>query len=348
MVFSGSGLEPSTARFRRTVRGNRLKAALQAFVAAVLVSGMIPERAVSAPTVALYRGGSDFPFYGTDGCRPNNYTVIANYGAHKAEIDSELQQMYKDGQRSIGLTMWFMHGGHGSTMDSSTGDLAPEGKANLRNLLATVKSVGFEHVKFNFAPEGDNYPFSGGSEWPNWRDDMYQEDLNVLKTVHAILAASGLPYVIQLGSLPAPRLGMTIRFYARLWRDYAALYGKQDTVGFAISTHGSKDNWPQIMPMLYGDNFPDLIGVSLVEQAADKAVSVSRWMTQFGLAEKPWVIVESLYNDPQEASELARVLPALHIRLEYSLQWPLSRARACGATDVPFPAQFDAYEAAGF
>jgi hypothetical protein len=289
---------------------NPVVAALTLLLAVGGHSSVIAEQ---TPTVAMFRGGSDYPFYTANGCSAGKYTVIPNYVTQKATIDSELKEMYASGQRSIGLTMWYMHGAHGAVTNSIGGNLDPATRAGLQSLLATLKTIGFENLKFNLAPVGESYPWQRGVEWPEWREDIYQEDLSFIKNVRAVVAASDLRYVIQLGGFPPPQGPLSVRFSQRLWRDYVGAFGVSDTVGFGIPTHGQSSGSWAIMPALYGGTPPGIIGLSVVENAPAKMDALYQWLQSIGFANRPW-----------------------------------SRARPCGDVDVPYPSQFDAYLQQGF
>src|SRR5277367_4242837 len=100
-------------------------------------------------------GGSDYAWYHLDPpCSREPYGVVYNYDTASATIDSQLQQMYSNGQRRLRIPIYFARGiSSGTIMDSTGGNLAPQFQSNLANLLAAIKAAGFEEVEVGFFPQ---------------------------------------------------------------------------------------------------------------------------------------------------------------------------------------------------
>jgi hypothetical protein len=332
---------------RRFETFHKLKIAV---AAALCLLGTISSVAYGdAPTVADAHGGSNYTFYHLDNCSRNGSGVIPNYDTQKALIDAQLQTMYRNGQRSIGLNLFFMHGGKNVVLDSTGGDIAPKYKQNLAALLATIKKIGFENVLIKFAPQGMNHPWNSGHEWPEWHEDMYQEHLSLIKNLHPIFVASGVHYMIDLlgEAIPASNQPMLLRYTRRLWADYTRAFGNQDTVGFSIIPKVRPDRIAQI-PEVYGGNPPPVLDMHLYDDAYTNFVSAHERLKAEGYGDIPWIIAETYYNDPQNADELSRAVRRTGQKVLFLLQWPLTRANACREVDVPAPLEFDQYLNNGF
>ena len=302
-----------------------------------------------AQTLATYRGGSNFVFYALDNCNREPFAVIPNYDEKKAIIDGILAQMYRNGQRSVSINLFFMHGGHNSLMDSTGGDVDEKYKRNLKDFIASAKSIGFQNLMVRFGPQGENRPWRNGSSWPEWREDLYQEHLGLIKSLHPIIAQSGMKYLIDLFSegIPTANQPMMLRYSQRLWKDYTSLYGKLDTAGISIIPLPSQDRFAQL-PAVYGDNPPLFMNIHFYADAFDTASFAQRRLRSLGYGDTPWIIGEAHYNDAEEAQDLGRFIAQTRQKVVYLLQWPETKARTCRDVDVGSPVNFEQYSNAGF
>jgi hypothetical protein len=302
---------------------------------------------------AAYPGGSDYNSYTIENCNGNHYGVISNYNQAKDIIDRQLKQMYANGQRRLGLYIFFGHGLKSPPLvDSSAADLDAQYKANLAALLASMKSIGFQEVLIDFGPQGPNFIWHHGHEWPEWQEDLYQEHLKVIIAVRAIVAASGLRYRLDLSNegIPAWNQPLSMRYSARLWQDYVSRFGKSDTVGFSIIPNPRQARIDNML-RVYGGNPPDVIDIHVYFDAARVVADAGNRLGRLGLGTRPWIIGEALYNDSREADELAAALPQYGVRLLYLLQWPLSRSEPCRGQNPGYdavPIEFAAYHSLGF
>ncbi len=79
-------------------------------------------------------GGSNYGwYYLAPPCNREPYGVVYNYNTATATIDSQLQQMYNNGQRRLRIPIYHARGiNSGTIMDSTGGTLAPQFLSNLK------------------------------------------------------------------------------------------------------------------------------------------------------------------------------------------------------------------------
>jgi hypothetical protein len=258
--------------------------------------------------------------------------------------------MYANGQRRLRLVIFYGHGlNTGTTMDSSGGNFAPRYRANLAALLAEIKSIGYAGVDFSFGAQGPNSPWQGRGEWPQWREDMYEEHWHLIQNLRPIFVASGLPYHIDLlgEAIPTATQPMYLRYTRRMWAQYTQTYGKNDTVGFSIIPAIRPDRIAQ-MPEIFGSNPPPVFDLHMYHDAYSLFTSAHERLLRLGYGKIPWIIGETYYNDAEDAKEFVRAIRDTGQKVLYIYQWPLTRERRCRDVDVPAPLQFDEYIERGF
>lgn len=175
--------------------------------------------------------------------------------------------------------------------------------------------------------------------------DWYQQNWGFLRSVRAIVAASGIPYWMDLQN---ESLTFGSRDYARrLWRDYTQAFGASDTVGFSIIPDPANI---ALIPDIYQGHLPPVMDVHIYGSSpygdpGQTLRGVSGDLARQGFG-GPLIIGEEFYNDATEAQSLAAVLPGLGRQVLFSIQWPLARG-GVGPQNV-IPLEFSAYHAAGF
>jgi hypothetical protein len=319
-----------------------------------LLLGLVLPNGISvnaAATVAEARGGSNYAWSDMDGCSRSKFGVVAFYDKQKARVDKQLSQMYRNGQRRLAVDIFFMHGGASEVADSTGGNLDQRYTDNLAAYLRAVKNAGFEEILIKFLPQGPNNVFYQNHEWPEWREDLYNEHFSVIKNLRPIVMASRLRYRLDLYSeaIPTRMQPMFLRFTQRLWADYTAEFGKSDTVGFAIIPNIRQDRFATI-PAVYGNNVPEVLDLHFYRDAYSIFINAHNRLVQIGYGNLPWIIGEAYYDDGGEADELVRAIRDTGQPVVYLLQWPLSRANEndCPGVDIAPPTQFDQYIGRGF
>lgn len=301
-------------------------------------------------------GGSDYAWYQLSGCTREPYGVIYNYNTATAFINSQLQQMYNAGQRRIKIPIYFGHGlNTGTVMDSAGGNLHPQFRMNLTNLLAEIKSIGFQEADIGMYPVGENVVLNNMTNWSTWNEALFQETWNLIYNLRPIFVASGIPYKIDLlnESIPSKYLknyGVSLEFDQRLWNDYVYTFGKSDTVGFSIIP--TSDRLAEVANV-YGTSsfgnqgYPNVYDLHIYANANIAVINANQVFNSQG-HNPPWIIGESFYNDAQESSELISGIQATHHPITALYQWPLTRRVVCSDVDTASPTSFSNYGNRGF
>jgi hypothetical protein len=297
--------------------------------------------AAAAP--ADFVGGSDFTSYRIDVCRREPYGVIANYGLAHDAIDHEIRMMYANGQRRLRIPIFFSHGiNDGTVIDSSQGVIAPNVRANLADLLASIKHSGFEEVEVGFFPVHDNSP----SLWAAWHETLYRENYAIIAALRPIIVRSGMPYRLDLlnEGIPAPTQPVVMQYVERLWSDYTANFGSDDSVGFSVIPSAARLSQ---IEAVYRGVLPKAFDLHPYDNAGSILANADAEFARMGLGEIPWIIGEAYYDDGKEAQEIADMAMRTRHRILFLTQWPLSRNRHCKDVDVT-PLEFMHYRSRGF
>lgn len=305
-----------------------------------------------AAAAANSAGGSNYNFFHLDGCDREPYGVLKNFHTHEETITEQLTAMHENGQERLIIGIFHHRGPEsGTVMNSEGGDIDPQYKENLANLLATAKEIGYEEVEVAMHVLGVNSP----NDWDSWNEDLYQENRQLIENIRPIVAESGIHYRLNLGNelTPAPNQPFTLEYTQRLWADYTAAHGREDTVGFSVI--GMRPERIASIPEMYGDNPPYLFDFHFYgEDGADEYqqfVSAHDQMRDMGY-DQGWIVGEVYYNDPEAASNISRAIADTGQEVYWLTQWPLTRERTCddegGHVDVAPPNDFDAFRDAGF
>jgi hypothetical protein len=232
----------------------------------------------------------------------------------------------------------------GTILESETGDLYPQYRVNLANLLTSIRNHGFTEVEVGFFPLFCNSFSSRGGVW---NEDLYQENWNLIVNLHGILVGSGLTYRIDLYNEAVPQsvdiLGR--QYTQRLWSDYNTVYSPADTVGFSLN--GGADSADRVSQMryIYSGIYPPVFDVHIYgvdgfsEYDAFKRIHDA--LAVWGVS-RPLIIGETTYNDNTSGDLLRKAIDDTQHSVSWLAQWPVSRNGGCDVTVVP--SQFEAYQ----
>jgi hypothetical protein len=299
-----------------------------------------------APSPAV-SGGSNYDFYYLDGCYRQPYQVVAAFNKAPTIIAYQLAGMKRTGQNRLSIGVYHHHGADdGTALDSTGGRLSPQDQQNLAGLLADVKAAGFAEITVALHPSDDNDPRS----WSSWQDGLYQENWQLIQSLHPIIAAAGLPFHLDLGSELTASTGesLVLRYDQQLWQAYTAEFGRADTVGFSIygMDHGQVLN----LGKMYGATQPSMLDIHIYGDEYDEFVYNDKQLRQLGFTGQSVIIGEAYYNDKEAATGFARAARATGRQIYYLTQWPKTRAgnTECSRVDVAPPTDYAEYAAAGF
>jgi len=297
-------------------------------------------------------GGSDYGwYYLAPPCNREPYGVVYNYDTATATINQQLQQMYDNGQRRLRIPIYHGRGiNSGTVMDSTGGNLAPQFRTNLTNLLAAIEAAGFVELEVSFNPEGENDP----TKWSTFSADYYQENWSLIQNLHPIIAGAGIPYHIDLSNegIPPPGYGAFLQYSQELWNDYVSTFGSSDTIGFSIIADAAHVSQVSTVygPSAYGNSgAPQRFDVHIYDETGASFNTAFSGLNAQGYQGVPWVIGEAYYNDAAEASSLRQAIDSTGQTVLYLTQWPVTSDLAC-STDVNVapPTDFSNYQAQKF
>jgi hypothetical protein len=297
-------------------------------------------------------GGSDYAWYHLDPpCSREPYGVVYNYNTASATINSQLAQMYSNGQRRLRIPIYFARGiNSGTIMDSTGGNLASQFQANLAGLLAAIKAAGFEEIEVGFFPQSANNPV----EWSTFSDDYFQENWSLIQNLRPIVVRSGIPYHLDLMNegIPPPGYAPMLQYDQMLWNDYVSMFGSADTVGFSIiadSAHAGQVS-EVYGPSSYGNGgSPQLFDVHIYDETGASFATAFSSLTAQGYQGVPWIIGEAFYNDAIEAAALHQEVTSTGQTVLYLTEWPVTSDRTCSPdVNVAPPVDFSNYQAQDF
>lgn len=321
----------------------------QALIKTACAVGAIASTVVALPSFATPTGGSDYGWYQVTNCNREPYGVIANYNTASATINQQLATMIANGQRRLRIPIYFGHGiNSGTVMDSTGGNLSPQNRQNLTNLLAAIKNAGFAEIEVGFFPVG---AMNDPTSWSQYNETYYQENWNLIYNLHSIIASAGILYRIDLQNEGAPTTGQTalLQYDQHLWNDYNFVFGKNDTVGVSIIPEQNRlQNLPAVYgPSQYGSHgAPYLFDLHFYDHTTTNFINTYNIMhgNYPGIG---WILGEAFYNDPVQADTLNQSIAQTGQTIFYLTQWPLTYQRSCADVDV-VPLDFSNYLSRGF
>jgi len=325
--------------------------------AAVGAAGLVGWPAGSsqaATTGSQARGGSNYCWYGIDGCDLEPYGVIKSFNNAPDVIRSQLAAMRAAGQSRLRVPI--IHRSRpdtGTVMQSTGGDFSAQNRQNLTDLLSAIVDAGFVEIQVTFMPIGENAPWT-----EEWKPDLYLENLNLIRNLRPIIAGAGIQYRIDLcnEAVPTSEQKVLLDYTQRLWDAYTDDFGKGDTCGFSIIANTNRISH---IPQVYGNNPPYLFDFhfyrpSVVYTEGDMFTAAHQQMNQYGYTNQGWTISETYYDDATAARTLRQAIDSTGRTVFYLMQWPVLAPRVdypnppCPKAIVPPPVNFGAYIAQGF
>jgi hypothetical protein len=313
------------------------------------------------------RGGSNYYFYeAVPYGHGNGYGVITDYylPGVASKVTSQIADMAGHGQRIASLPLFFEdHGGSkngscrslgtpgkGGIMDSSTGEIPSACLSALVSIIRTCYTYGLA-VRLRFFPAGENNPAS----WTIYDYGHAAQNWSFIQSVHNAMTAHGL-YLdkYDLGNEAIVRGNkLALGYAAFLWREYAALYGTTDAVGFSLICDANCSASFAEFPKVYGpaSHFPPVFDLHIYGQCGDSTLPSARneyidavnYTKRRGWTQG-WIVGETCYNDGETAAALLEAHQETPEQvLFYIQQWPYYFNRA-----ISIPYDYLAYSSRDF
>ena len=235
-------------------------------------------------------------------------------------------------------------------MDSTGGNLSKQFQNNLANLLAAIKTAGFQEIEVGFFPQSANNPV----QWTAFSGDYFQENWSLIQNLRPIIVANDISYHLDLMNegIPPPGYAPMLQYSQMLWNDYVSMFGSADTVGFSIiadSAHAGQVG-TVYGPSSYGNSgSPQVFDVHIYDETGGSFATTFSSLSAQGYQGVPWIIGEAFYNDATEAASLRHQANSTGQKVLYLTEWPLTSDLNC-STDVNVapPSDFSNYQAQAF
>lgn len=313
---------------------------------------------LSLDCAAAARGGSNYHFYRMDGCNREPYGVLKNFHTARPQIENDLTQMYVNGQRRLRIGIFHGRGlNSGTLIDSTGGNIDPQYRQNLADLLATIRVIGYDEIQFAFFPQAQNNPGNWPSGlWSSTNESYFQENWNLVYNLMPILRASGLHFTVDLGNelflpertfqnLPSNRA----TYGTKLWANFRTVFTIGESVGFSVRP-GKIGDLSEAR-MIYGDNPPYTLSIHMYGDYYNMVRRAHSELNSANYKHAGLVIGEIPYNDAAAANQVNSASLTIGNRpIHFLTQWPLQPGAACADTGVNVapPLDFGNYIIYGF
>ena len=256
-------------------------------------------------------------------------TVIGSYHLNPTLIESQLRNMYQNGQRKIALMLWFAPiktDTDKHLVNSTHGTLPAQQQSNVRLLVGLIKKIGFTEIDFRFGQQW----YSNPGMWSNWDEARYQENWNfIVKTrqiVETALSGNTVKRFYDLGvELGGISNGQSQAYTKRLWSDYCYMYGHNDTYGFSIAYHPGRLQSLIKMFDSTGSGRPDVYAVDVYGNENNALKTIANELAMAKEGAKGLIMQEVYYNDLMTYFEIQSAKVKYGLNIHSIMQWPLAR-----------------------
>lgn len=233
---------------------------------------------------------------------------------------------FDQGQRRLRIPIAFLSAGDEYSCQylvTPGGVLPGRFMNNLTNLVATIRRIGYEEIIVSYFIQGANSPVN----WTEWEGDLYQDNWSLIQNTRPIIAAVGIPYLLDLGNeliaAPTQQVGQlqALAYTQQQWSDYVAAFGKDDTLGFSLIANTTQFR-ANSLPAIYGNNPPSVFDLHIYDDAEATFVYESTQLVQLGYGGVDWIIGETYDDDASTGSQLRAAIQSTGKTVRFTLQWP--------------------------
>lgn len=264
--------------------------------------------------------------------------VIARYHLDKATIDSQLASI-RTATDGISLSLWLMKGavalGAGDQyLDWSGGQLTPQMQANLINLLASIKTRGFNWVQI--APQfyGANDPRQ--QAWVDPQPSYYVENWQFIASLPAMCEAAGLEYLIdvcpEVNDVYLTNPGLQ-SYAKRLWVDVTSWFYPNGRPCWNFSMSFIPSNLSVLISVFQG-NWPEILLPHVYTNEGGGLGAELSWLIgQIPAGIRPWILGETDTLQPGDeavAQQLAAFIETTKQPIIRVCPWPVTPRTATG------------------
>lgn len=310
------------------------------------------------------RGGSNYAwYYVSPSCDREPYGVLPNFQLQRSVIETQLIQMYDEGQRKLRIPVFIRHNNHGSgtAFSSAGGTIGVQGLANLRDLVLTAATIGYNEFQVGLFPlgENDNTVWTGTS-FNASQLAILDENWNVIRELTYQMRGTGVKFYMDLGneSFHAGTEGFIKKndnrtnYNKEIWSRFRSEFTVGESVGFSVR-QGEIKNLDSAR-MVYGDTPPYIMDMHLYSDYANSLASIHRGLNNANYKYTQLIVGEAPYDDAAAADGiLAGKYNIGNRTLFYVLQWPQDNSPDPGqcpptTMNVAPPLEFGKYINRGF
>jgi len=281
--------------------------------------------------------------------------TLGLYHLDPNKVKSHIQGIRNSGSTAYALNIWHtpigrcelsacndgvVDGVWGEVVDNSTGALLPQHESNLRAIVGEVIDQGFEKMYIRFAYN------SNPKDWTVWEETLYQEAWNFIVDVRAVAREVviqknlghklNFPHSFLMFDLGGEDAGLFYKadgspngqmrpFIKRLWTNYTASFGVDDTFGFSFAwSDTAPTSWLTQQIALYEE-----VGVVPRYWAFDPydgvKDSLTRAFDHLGkYRNQPLVVLETFFHDAAVLADISEALDDYEfLLLDAVVQWPV-------------------------
>ncbi len=297
--------------------------------------------------------------------KPGNLKpVIGRFHENPQVVQEQLHRMYLQGQRKIAIMIWFsvftddlaeedvLH----HMINANSGRLPDQQEENLRNFLKLAVQIGFKEFHIRFAQQWLSDPSS-------WEVGLqyYLQNASFIFSTREVVEEELQPFGVtrlydlgaELGGLYSHNHRFNPAYTQKLWADYVAHFGAEDTVGFSYAMAPGRVAYQYEIYKSVGV-FPKYISIDVYgshRQLLSSFLTAYEEVKAYGQQATPFIIQEAYYNDMVTLLALKDAQSINGMNVKTIMQWPLSRkgAEELGAKHITeqFPEYFFNYLGVG-
>ncbi|HEV2364881.1 MAG TPA: hypothetical protein VGS12_11865 [Caulobacteraceae bacterium] len=259
------------------------------------------------------------------------HNIPCRYEQYRDQVDRELAQMRRHGQRKVALMLWFApldqnQDCAGFLLNSRRGDGGEFGEqviSNLKWLIADARRLGFDELQLRFAPMDGADPRG----WRSWDEPKFRQNWNTIRsTIAGVGRPGGIRLVYDLGvELGGLTKGCAKQYVERAWTLFNGEFTGVRSYGFSIALAPGRVA-ELVRDLRAAGPIPGEIAIDDYDVADPGLAYVAKELEQTrGPASV--IVQEAPYADTRFISRLRTQAVRYRVRIRTVMQWPLRSGR---------------------
>lgn len=261
--------------------------------------------------------------------------VIGTYHLNKSLVNSQMKEMYDNGQRKISFVLWFIpqetmpsavttSNVWGHTVGMISSSLSGQHQSNVKELIRKASQIGYNEIIFRFAGAASADP----SDWNTWNENMYQRYWNLVVNTRALITDSVLNGVKVTYDLGVEYGGVSKNqkssFVRRLWSDYVQTFGNNDSYGFSIAW--GKGRLSKLIQDFDSTGVrPNSYAIDMYSNIYEGLGEVKKELNNVGEGNKKIVILETYSSNQDIRDVFLKAKKDFNLNIPFIIQWPLEK-----------------------